>query len=74
MIGAQDVRLRPATGNDGPAIQALVFSVLEEYDLAPDPGGTDSDLRDIESTYQRRGGPTWLQPGWMPSDSLLRRF
>jgi len=52
MIGAQDVRLRPATGNDGPAIQALVFSVLEEYDLAPDPGGTDSDLRDIDELME----------------------
>lgn len=52
----RDMRLRPATNADGPAIQALVFSVLREYGLTADPDGTDADLRDIESSYTQRGG------------------
>jgi len=56
MNRSEDIRLRPATNADGPAIQRLVFAVLGEYGLSPDPAGTDADLRDIESYYQRRGG------------------
>jgi putative acetyltransferase len=47
---------RPATNADRPAIEALVFSVLREYGLEPDPAGTDADLRDIEGAYQAAGG------------------
>jgi putative acetyltransferase len=54
--GTRDLRLRCAENGDGPAIQRLVFAVLEEYGLAPDPVDTDADLRDIESGYQRPGG------------------
>jgi putative acetyltransferase len=56
MSASEDIRLRPATNADGPAIQSLVFAVLGEHGLSPDPAGTDADLRDIESYYQRRGG------------------
>ena len=48
--------LRPATNNDRVAVQNLVFSVLAEYDLTPDPAGTDSDLHDICATYHAAGG------------------
>lgn len=48
--------LRPATNDDRPAVERLVFGVLAEYGLAPDPGGTDTDLRDIEGEYLRGGG------------------
>lgn len=48
--------LRPATNRDREAIQALVFGVLKEYGLKPDPGATDSDLQDIELSYIARGG------------------
>jgi putative acetyltransferase len=50
------VRLRPATDADGPAVRDLVFGVLEEYGLEPDPEGTDSDLRSLEGTYAGHGG------------------
>ncbi len=48
--------LRPATNRDREAVEALVFGVLAEYGLKPDPGGTDSDLTDIEFSYVARGG------------------
>jgi putative acetyltransferase len=48
--------LRPATIGDATAIQALVFGVLVEYGLQPDPSETDSDLQNIEASYIARGG------------------
>ena len=48
--------LRSATNQDRQAIEALVFGVLAEYGLKPDPGGTDSDLQDIERSYLASGG------------------
>ncbi len=48
--------LRPATKEDAGAVEALVFSVLREYGLDPDPEGTDADLRDLEGYYAARGG------------------
>ena len=49
-------RLRPATNKDRNAVEKLVFGVLAEYGLTPDPAGTDSDLHDIQSTYHAAGG------------------
>ena len=48
--------LRPATNADGPAVQNLIFSVLREYGLCPDPAATDADLADIEASYPGREG------------------
>ena len=48
--------LRPATNQDGEAVRTLVFSVLHEYGLKPDPQGVDADMLDIEASYIRRGG------------------
>lgn len=48
--------VRPAINRDAPAIKELVFSVLREYGLSPDPAGTDSDLDDIDAHYFARGG------------------
>ncbi len=48
--------LRPATNRDRKAIEALVFGVLAEYGLKPDPTSTDMDLQDIELSYLARGG------------------
>ncbi len=47
---------RPASNGDADAIRALVFGVLREYGLAPDPTGTDADLDDIVHHYGRDGG------------------
>lgn len=49
-------RLRPATNADCGPVRDLVFTVLGEYGLKPDPGGTDADLDDIEQSYFARGG------------------
>ena len=43
---------RTATRADSAAVQALVFEVLREYHLAPDPAGTDAALADLEHFYQ----------------------
>jgi putative acetyltransferase len=48
--------LRPATNADAPAVRELVFGVLREYGLKPDPAETDADLEDIEASYLARGG------------------
>lgn len=49
-------RLRSADNRDCEDIARLVFDVLKEYDLKPDPATTDADLKDIESSYFERGG------------------
>ncbi len=49
-------RLRPATNTDCEQVRDLVFGVLTEYGLKPDPDGIDADLRDIEQSYFSRGG------------------
>jgi putative acetyltransferase len=49
-------RLRPATNADCEPVRNLVFTVLAEYGLKPDPTSTDADLRDIEQSYTNRGG------------------
>jgi putative acetyltransferase len=54
--------LRPATNADADGVRALVFRVLAEYGLTPDPAATDADLDDIEASYFARGGwfEVWL--------------
>ena len=48
--------IRGAQPGDEAAVQELVFSVLGEYGLKPDPGGTDADLKDLQAFYINRGG------------------
>lgn len=48
--------VREATNADGGRVREIVFGVLEEYGLSPEPGGIDRDLYDIEASYIRRGG------------------
>lgn len=48
--------LRSATNEDRHNIETLVFGVLAEYGLQPDPNGTDSDLHDITKSYLENGG------------------
>ncbi len=55
-ISTNPARLRPARNADGPAVKTLVFGVLREYGLKPDPGCTDADLDDIDGHYFQRGG------------------
>ena len=44
---------RPATRADGAAVQAMVFEILQEYQLFPDPANTDADLADLEHFYRQ---------------------
>jgi len=56
MNEAEMYHLRPATNADAPAVRDLVFGILRDYGLAPDPACTDADLNDIEANYTARGG------------------
>jgi putative acetyltransferase len=51
-----DYELRSAANADSNAIKDLVFGVLREYGLQPDPDETDADLNDIEASYLHSGG------------------
>jgi putative acetyltransferase len=51
-----DVKIRAATNRDVQSIRRLVFDVLIEHGLLPDPEVTDADLLDIEENYLKRGG------------------
>lgn len=51
-----DLRIRTATNTDGEKIRALVFGTLGEFGLKPEPETTDADLKDIEASYNLRGG------------------
>ena len=48
--------IREATNLDIPEVTDLIYSILEEYGLKPDPCGTDADLTDIETNYIKNGG------------------
>jgi putative acetyltransferase len=52
--------VRPASNSDGRAVQQLVFGILEEYGLHPEPETTDADLFDLEGCYWGRGGELWV--------------
>ena len=56
MSDSIEIIFRSATNSDCDRVQNLVFGVLREYGLAPDPGGTDRDITDIETHYLNRGG------------------
>lgn len=47
---------REAASGEEARIRAVVFSVLAEYGLSPDPRGIDTDLEDIVANYGNRGG------------------
>jgi putative acetyltransferase len=53
-------KLRTATNADGGQIRDLVYAVLEEYGLKPDPESTDADLADIEQAYFASGGAFYV--------------
>lgn len=48
--------LRQATNDDIGAIQHVVFTVLEEYGLTPDPSGKDADINDVETNFNTPNG------------------
>jgi putative acetyltransferase len=52
----EQYKFRTATNHDRELVQLLVFGVLAEFELKPDPDITDADLKDIEANYLNRGG------------------
>ena len=44
--------LRTITRAEGTVVQAMIFEVLREYNLAPDPADTDADLADLQQFYR----------------------
>ena len=48
--------VRPASDADSENIKSVVFSVLADYGLKPDPDGTDKDLDAIEKSYHLNNG------------------
>ena len=48
--------IRDATNADEAEIREIVYSVLDEYGLSPDPDGTDADLADLEGNYWKSAG------------------
>lgn len=48
--------LRSATNKDTDAIKELIFTILRDYGLSPDPNSTDLDLSDVEKNYLENGG------------------
>lgn len=56
MLRESRPRLRPADNKDCESIARLVYGVLKEYGLKPDPACTDADIKDVESSYFEQGG------------------
>jgi len=56
----QRPRLRPANNKDCKKLTELVYSILKEYNLKPDPAATDVDIKDIEQSYFERGGTFYV--------------
>jgi GNAT superfamily N-acetyltransferase len=54
--GIEGAAIRRATRADEAAIRELVFGILREYAIPPDPEGTDLDLFDLDAHYFARGG------------------
>lgn len=52
----QNFLFRAANNQDIPAIKELIFKVLLEFGLQPDPESTDADLNDIETNYHQNNG------------------
>ena len=50
------MNIREAISSDSENIKNVVFDVLKEYGLDPDPGTTDKDLDEIENSYFSNGG------------------
>jgi len=48
--------IRSANNDDCQRVANLVFSVLAEFGLEPNPETTDADLKDLEGNYIKRGG------------------
>jgi putative acetyltransferase len=53
-------RLRSANNRDCEKVTELVYGVLKEYNLKPDPASTDTDIKNIEQSYFKLGGTFYV--------------
>ena len=60
MFLSDDYKIKQAENNDKKDIQKLVFGVLKEYSLNPDPMETDKDLNDISKSYNNNRGSFYV--------------
>ena len=60
MKGNRWPRLRPANNKDCEKVTELVYNILKEYNLKPDPASTDADIEDIEYSYFGQGGTFYV--------------
>ena len=44
--------MRAVTRAEGTVVLAMIFEVLREYNLAPEPADTDADLADLQQFYR----------------------
>ena len=56
MANEPTTRLRLASNEYREEVTRLVYGVLREYNIEPDPNVTDADLEDMEQSYFARGG------------------
>ena len=54
--GFEGPSVRRAARADEAQIRELVFGILREYGITPDPEGTDADLFDLDANYFARDG------------------
>lgn len=54
--GFEGAAIRRAVGADSGPARELVFGVLAEYGLVPEPAGTDADLMDLQAGFLDGGG------------------
>lgn len=54
--GYEGIAIRRATGADTAPARRVVYGVLAEYGLHPEPAGTDADLNDLGTAYLAAGG------------------
>jgi len=52
----EEFYIRPAANEDSREIKSLIFGILDEYNLTPDPGSLDKDLENIEGSYTNNKG------------------
>ena len=50
------LKIRESKNSDSEKIKSIVFEVLREYGLDPDPGPINQDLDGIENCYRLNGG------------------
>jgi|TARA_B100001971_G_scaffold202198_1_gene215718 putative acetyltransferase len=49
--GHPGLRLRSANNTDIPALRKLIYGILSQHQLKPDPQNTDADLNNLEEYY-----------------------